>query len=127
MTGAVHACYPIPGTSLTRDLYPFRAADLYALSKLLQEKLCRNFYELNGLSIAMIRPWAIIDTERMMTTDGSPVTKLYWVSINLRDVASLLVRLFVQPDNIDLEELVFMAAQIRAASKMTENSCVSVP
>ena len=90
-SGAVHARYPIPGTSLTHDLYPLMAGGPYALSKLLQEELCRNFHEQHGMSIAVIRPWGIIDTERMVTTDGSPVTKFYWGSIDRRDVASSLV------------------------------------
>lgn len=89
-SGAVHQGYPA-GTFLTNDLYPLKASGSYSLSKLLQEELTRNFHEQHGLSIAVIRPWGIIDAETMVTTDGSPVTGTHWGHIDRRDVASALV------------------------------------
>ena len=77
-----------PETRLTHDLYPLKAAGPYALSKVLQEELPRNVHEQHGLSVAAIRPWGIIDSERMVTTDGASVTGFYFGSIDRRDVAS---------------------------------------
>lgn len=96
-SGAVHTGYP-EGTRLTSDLYPLKAAGPYALSKLLQEELARNFHEQHGLSIACLRPWGIVDSQRMVTTDGNPVEKHYFGSIDRRDVASALVRALEAPD-----------------------------
>ena len=91
-SGAVHAGYPQPpATFLSHDLYPLKASGPYALSKLLQEELTRNFHEQHGLSIACIRPWGIIDAERMVTTDGHRVAAFNWGHIDRRDVAAALV------------------------------------
>jgi len=90
-SGAVHTGYPVPGTFLSHDLYPLKAANTYALSKVLQEEMCRNFHEQYGLSIPAIRPWGIIDAEKMVNTDGRPVSRYSWGSIDCRDVASSLV------------------------------------
>jgi len=89
-SGAVHGGYP-QGTRYTHDLQPLRAASAYSLSKLLQEELARNFHEQHGMSIACIRPWSIIDADRMVTTDGGPVKAFSWGTIDCRDVASSLV------------------------------------
>ena len=91
-SGAVHTGYPQPpATFLSHDLYPLKASGPYALSKLLQEELTRNFHEQHGLSIACIRPWGIIDAERMVTTDGHRVAAFNWGHIDRRDVAAALV------------------------------------
>jgi len=98
-SGAVHEGYPPPPeTFLTNDLYPLKATGPYALSKLLQEELARNFHEQHGMSIAVIRPWGIIDSELMVTTDGKPITGFYWGAIDRRDVASALVCALDAPD-----------------------------
>jgi nucleoside-diphosphate-sugar epimerase len=89
-SGAVHEGYP-RSTFMANDLYPLKAGGAYGLSKLLQEELARNFHEQYGLSIAVIRPWGIIDAERMVTTDGTPVAGYSWGTIDRRDVASALV------------------------------------
>lgn len=91
-SGAVHTGYPPPpATLLTHDLYPLKAGGVYALSKLLQEELTRNFHEQHAMSIAVIRPWSIIDAERMLDTDGQTITGFSCGSIDRRDVASALV------------------------------------
>ncbi len=91
-SGAVQERYPRPPqTFLTHDLYPLKASGCYGLSKLLQEELARNFHEQHGMSIAVIRPWGIIDSQRMVTTDWKPVTGVGWGTIDRRDVASALV------------------------------------
>lgn len=90
-SGAVHEGYSIPDVFLSNELYPLKASGAYGLSKLLQEELTRNFHERHGMSIAVIRPWGIIDSERMVTTDGTPVTGYSWGTIDRRDVASSLV------------------------------------
>ena len=87
----MHTGYPSDDTRYTHDLYPLKAPPGYALSKLLQEEMARNFHEQKGMSIACLRPWSIIDAERMVTTDGNPVTRHSWGSIDCRDVASSLV------------------------------------
>ena len=89
-SGAVQEGYP-RSTFYGNDLYPLKAGGSYGLSKLLQEELTRNFHEQHGMAIALIRPWGIIDRERMVTTDGTPVTGFSWGSIDRRDVASALV------------------------------------
>ena len=63
----------------------------YALSKLLQEELARNFAEQYGMSIAVVRPGDIIDAPEQVNTDGKPVTSHSWRTIDRRDVASCLV------------------------------------
>ncbi|NKB66255.1 MAG: NAD-dependent epimerase/dehydratase family protein [Candidatus Latescibacteria bacterium] len=73
------------------DLYPLKAWGSYAISKILQEELARNFYQVHGISIAAIRPWGIIDSERMVTTDGKTIARISWEMIDRRDVASALV------------------------------------
>ena len=88
-SGAVHGGYP-EDTFLTHDLYPLKAYSSYDLSKLLQEELARNYHEQYGLSIACIRPWGIIDSDKMVTTDGHPVSGYYFGTIDRRDVASAL-------------------------------------
>ena len=88
-SGAVHGGYP-EDTFLTYDLYPLKAASSYDLSKLLQEELARNYHEQHGLSIACIRPWGIIDADKMVTTDGHPINGYYYGTIDRRDVASAL-------------------------------------
>ena len=91
-SGAVQEGYPPPPqTCMTHDLYPLKATGSYGLSKLLQEELARNFHEQHGMSIAVIRPWWIIDSQRMVFTDGTPVTSLSWGTIDRRDVASALL------------------------------------
>ena len=98
-SGAVHTGYPgPPETFLTHDLYPLKASSPYALSKLLQEELARNFHEQHGLSIACIRPWGIIDADRMVTTDGNPVRGYSYGTIDRRDVASALQCALHAPD-----------------------------
>ena len=88
----VHEGYPgPPEMQFTHDLYPLKASGPYGLSKLLQEELTRNFHQQHGMSIACIRPWWIIDAERMVTNDGHPVTDYWWGHIDRRDVASALV------------------------------------
>lgn len=89
-SGAVHTGYA-EDVRLTHDLYPLKASGPYTLSKVLQEELARNFHEQHGMSIACVRPWIIIDAERMVTTDGTPVTGCSWGTIDCRDVASCLV------------------------------------
>jgi nucleoside-diphosphate-sugar epimerase len=89
--------YPA-GTFYANDLYPLRAAGAYSLSKLLQEELTRNFHEQYGMSIAVIRPWGIIDADAMVTTDGRPVTDIGWGTIDRRDVAGALVSALETPD-----------------------------
>ena len=88
-SGAVHGGYP-EDTFLTHDLYPLKASSSYDLSKLLQEELARNYHEQYGLSIACIRPWGIIDSDKMITTDGHPVNGYYFGTIDRRDVAPAL-------------------------------------
>ncbi len=88
-SGAVHQGYP-EGTFLANDLYPLKASGAYSLSKLLQEELARNFHEQHGLSIAVVRPWGIIDADLMVTTDGTPVKGSHWGHIDRRDVAGAL-------------------------------------
>jgi len=108
-SGAVHTGYPgPPSTFLHRDLYPLKASGPYALSKVLQEELARNFHEQHDLSIAAIRPWGIIDTEKMVTTDGSAIDGFYWGAIDRRDVASALV-CALEAENIDYECFYVMA------------------
>ena len=108
-SGAVHTGYPPPpSTFLHRDLYPLKAAGPYALSKVLQEELARNFHEQHGLSIAALRPWGIIDSERMVTTDGKAVTEHYFGSIDRRDVASAAV-CALEAENIGYECFYLMA------------------
>ena len=96
-SGAVHQGYPA-GTFLANDLYPLKASNSYSLSKLLQEELTRNFHEQHGMSIAVIRPWSILDPERMVYTDGQKVEGFSWSSIDRRDVASSLVCALEVPD-----------------------------
>lgn len=96
-SGAVHSGYP-SGTCLTNELYPLKAGNSYSLSKLLQEELTRNFHEQHGMSIAAIRPWSILDPERMVYTDGKKVEGFGWGSIDRRDVASALVCALEKPD-----------------------------
>ena len=108
-SGAVHTGYPSPPeTRLTHDLYPLKAAGPYALSKVLQEELARNVHEQHGLSVAAMRPWGIIDSERMVTTDGASVTGFYFGSIDRRDVASALV-CALEADDIGYECFYVMA------------------
>ena len=91
-SGAVQEGYPMPPqTFLSHDLYPLKAKGCYELSKLMQEELARNFHEQHGMSVAVIRPWGIIDSQRMVTTDGKAVTRSSWGTIDRRDVASALV------------------------------------
>jgi nucleoside-diphosphate-sugar epimerase len=108
-SGAVHGGYPAD-TKYTHDLYPLRAASTYDLSKLLQEELARNFHDQHGLSIACIRPWSIIDAERMVTTDGQPVTGFSWGTIDCRDVAGALVSA-LEADGIGFECFYVMATE----------------
>ncbi len=98
-SGAVHEGYPrAPETFATHDLYPLKAEGCYELSKLLQEEVARNFHEQYGLSIAIVRPWGIIDAERRVTTDGKPISRPHWGWIDRRDVASALVCALEAPD-----------------------------
>jgi len=98
-SGAVHTGYPPPPeTFLTHDLYPLKASIPYALSKVLQEETARHFHEQYGMSIAAVRPWGIIDSDLMVTAEGSPVTGHYWGTIDRRDVASALVCALEAPD-----------------------------
>jgi nucleoside-diphosphate-sugar epimerase len=96
-SGVTQHGYPA-GTFRANDLYPLKAAGSYALSKLLQEELARNYAEQHGLSVAIVRPWDIIDADRMVTTDGRPVTEITWRSIDRRDVASALAAALAAPD-----------------------------
>ena len=107
-SGAVHGGYS-QDTRYTHDLYPLKAPSGYCMSKLLQEELARNYHEQHGMSIACIRPWSIIDAERMVTTDGEPVTSFSWGTIDCRDVASSLVCALEAPD-IDYDCFYVMAA-----------------
>jgi len=91
-SGAVHGGYPQPPeTFLRHDLYPLKASGPYALSKVLQEELAWNFHDQHGMSIAVIRPWSIIDSKTMLTTDGTIVENYSWGAIDRHDVASALV------------------------------------
>ena len=88
-SAAVHTAYRT--VFRANDLYPLKAWGCYAISKVLEEELARNFHEVHGISIAAIRPWGIIDSERMVDTDGKTVTRISWKMIDRRDVASALV------------------------------------
>lgn len=96
-SGAVHGGYS-EDTFLTHDLYPLKACGSYDLSKVMQEELARNYHEQYGLSIACIRPWGIIDADRMVTTDGNPVRGYSYGTIDRRDVASVLQCALHAPD-----------------------------
>ena len=96
-SGAVHGGYS-EDTFLTCDLYPLKASGSYDLSKLLQEELARNYHEQHALSIACVRPWGIIDSDEMVTTDGDPVSGFSYGIIDRRDVASALKRALEAPD-----------------------------
>ncbi len=96
-SGAVHAGYP-EGTRLTHDLYPLKAGGTYDLSKVLQENMAWNFHELHGLSVACVRPWGIIDADRRINTDGRPVQRVYYGTIDRVDVATALRAALEAPD-----------------------------
>lgn len=96
-SGAVHTGYP-HDAFLTHDLYPLKASGAYALSKVMQEELARNYHEQYGLSIACIRPWSIIDADRMVSTGGHPVDGYSFGTIDRRDVASALRCALHAPD-----------------------------
>ena len=108
-SGAVHAGYP-EGTRLTHDLYPLKAGGTYDLSKVVQEHMAWNFHELHGLSVACIRPWSIIDAERMVTTDGHTVEKTSYGTIDRFDVATAL-RCALEATDIGYECFYVMATK----------------
>lgn len=96
-SGAVHTGYP-EDTCLTHDLYPLKASSVYALTKLVQEEMARHYHEQRGLSIACIRPWSIIDADRMVSKNGTQVSGSTFGTIDRRDVASALLCALNAPD-----------------------------
>ncbi len=108
-SGAVHAGYP-QGTRLTHDLYPLKAAGPYSLSKVLQEHLAWTYHELHGLEVVCLRPWDIIDAERMVTTDGTPVRRIVFGTIDRYDVATAL-RAALEVPELGYECLYLMATR----------------
>ena len=88
----------LPEENPIREGRPEAPVHAYGLSKLLQEELARSFAEQHGMSIAVLRPWDIVDADRMVTTDGHPVTELTWRSIDRRDVARALACALHVPD-----------------------------
>ena len=108
-SGAVHTDYPPPlKTFLTHDLYPLKASNPYALTKLLQEETARHYHEVYGMSIAAVRPWIIIDSDLMESKLGAPVTSHHWGNIDRRDVASALL-CALEADDIGYECFYVMA------------------
>ncbi len=69
--GSCHVQHP-GGTFFTAEV---RRPDgtLYAVGKRLQEELCRQYHEAHGLSIVVLRPDSIIDSELGTTRDGTKV------------------------------------------------------
>lgn len=108
-SGAVHAGYP-QGMRLTHDLYPLKAGGTYDLSKVLQEHMAWNFHELHDLSVACIRPWGIIDADRLVNTDGRPVQSYYFGTIDRVDVATAL-RAALEAADIGFECFYIMATR----------------
>lgn len=106
-SGAVHGGYP-QETRLTHDLYPLKASGAYSLSKVLQEELARNYHEQHGLAVACIRPWGIVDAQRMVDTEGRPVQGTYFGTIDRNDVATALACALVAP-NLGFECFYVMA------------------
>ena len=100
-SGAVHTGYPAD-TYLTGDLVPLKASNPYALTKILQEDMCRYFVERHGMSIICIRPWAIVDTATWTYTGGGAAGDVYFGTIDRHDVArALLCALHVEGIDFD--------------------------
>ena len=67
--GSCHVQHP-GGKFFTSDVRRPDGA-LYAVGKRLQEELCRQYHEAYGLSIVVLRPDSIIDSELGTTRDGT--------------------------------------------------------
>ena len=97
--GSCHVEHP-KGIFFTADV---RRPDggLYAIGKRLQEELCRQFHEANGLSIVVFRPSGIVDSELGTARDLKP-TQDSMGSVCRHDLAEACHRALVSDIDFDV-------------------------
>jgi nucleoside-diphosphate-sugar epimerase len=84
-TGSVYSGHPAD-LPLTNDT-PLRAAGPYALTKVLQEVICRYFADYHGLAVTVFRPWGVHDVRLGLNKYG-PAACTGWSVIDRYDIAA---------------------------------------
>ena len=82
-------------------------ASLYAVTKRLQEEMCRQFHEGKGLSIIVLRPCSIVDARLGINKGGTPMTGFSESWVCRHDLAEGC-RLALETDSVQFD--VFHAA-----------------
>jgi len=78
---------------------------LYAVTKRLQEEMCRQYHEAHGLSIVVLRPAAIVDARLGTGQHGDPLKGKWSSSWVCRHSLAEACRLALEKDGIELEVL----------------------
>ena len=102
--GSCHVEHP-NGTFFTADV---RRPDgsLYAVSKRLQEEMCRQFHEAFDLSIAVLRPCSIIDSRLNLAKGGGNLEPGSWnTGMVCRHDLAEACRLAIEKDELGFEVL----------------------
>ena len=75
---------------------------LYAVTKRLQEEMCRQFYEAFGLSIVVLRPCSIVDSRLGVGKNGQPLSGYSTGWVCRHDLAQA-VRLSLESTAVDFD------------------------
>ena len=93
-TGAIYG--PLaPGERYTLDT-PARPGSPYALTKALQEEVCRYFADAHALAITMFRPWSIMDRHTGVTKYGTSAGG-NWGNIDRYDIGRAIALALARP------------------------------
>lgn len=103
--GAVHESH-MAGTFLKADL-PFGPANMYTLTKVLQEEIARFYHRTAGLEVAVLRPAYICDEDSLSDKYGKQRPTVNWQFIDPRDIAEA-ARLALTVPNLGYETFFLM-------------------
>ncbi len=79
---------------------------LYAISKRLQEEMCRQFHEAFNTSIAVLRPCSIIDSRLSLSKYGQPIEAGSWnIGMVCRHDLAEASRMAIEKDDLGFEVL----------------------
>lgn len=92
---------------LGRDLPP-RPAEMYGMTKVLQEATAHLYHQMKGLEIAVLRPAYILREDSLVNKYGETSRTVTWQCIDPRDIARA-VRGALRVDNLRYEVFYLMA------------------
>jgi UDP-glucose 4-epimerase len=94
---AVVASHVASGALLDLSL-PAAPADIYGLTKMMQESLAHYYHRLHGLPVAILRPAYVTDEDTMRDKYGRQKATANWQFIDRRDIGAAAAAALLLPD-----------------------------